>query len=109
VVTQIAFQHEGKTETTENGVKLTAGHWYMKIMYYERSPPTSETNFRLDKTSELIIDVEGVIFVEPMRLTPVRATRKHVNQTSGLSVLVHLVDHTEIVSRIEAALDSLSI
>jgi hypothetical protein len=27
VVTQIAFQNEGKTETTENGVKLTAGHW----------------------------------------------------------------------------------
>ena len=68
LVTQIAFQHEGKTETTENGVKLTAGHWYMKIMYYERSPPIRD-QLSLDKTSELIIDNEGVIFVEPIRLT----------------------------------------
>ena len=83
----------------------------MKKMFYERSPPTSwsETNFRLDKASELIFDVEGVIFVEPIRLTPVRAMRKRVNQNSGLSVLVHLVDHTELNSRTEAALDFLSI
>ena len=74
------------------------------MMHSERRPPISETNwnsFGQDERAEFI-DVEGVIFVEPIRLTP-------VNQTSGLSILVHLVDHTELVSRIEAALDSLSI
>lgn len=29
VVTHIAYQHVGPTRTTDDGVKLTAGHWYI--------------------------------------------------------------------------------
>ena len=75
VVTKAAYKHDGKASVTADGVKLKTNGWYMEVMYYERSPATSETTFRLDRNSNMIIDVEGVVYVEPMQLTPVRPHR----------------------------------
>ena len=113
VVTHIAYQHVGPTRTTDDGVKLTAGHWYMNIMYYDRYPVQSETDFRLNKDSEATIDVEGVIFTAPMRLVPVRSIRTRSSRATPTNrtqhAVVKLLDHDTLIPQIEAALKELSL
>ena len=85
---------------------------YLKVKYYERSPPSSTTTFRFDEDSEMLIDAEGVVFSTPIRLqqvslrrTSARLLKKRVSVVS--SELVSLDAHT--VEDIESSVINLSV
>ena len=114
LVTSVAFQYDGPTKTTEHGVKLNKGQWYITVMFYDRSPPTSEDQFRLNRSYEMIMDVEGVVYIGHITLVEARASRSSgrgsVTVTNkSKTCLMKLQEHTRVVPLIETSLKDLSL
>ena len=112
LVTLVAFQYDGPI--TEHGVKLKKGQWYLTVMFYDRSPPTSEDQFRLNGLYEMVMDVEGVVYIGHITLVEARASRSSgrgsVTVTNkSKTCLMKLQEHTRVVPLIETSLKDLSL
>ena len=74
----------------------------------KETPPTSRGSFVLDQKSEVVIDVEGVIFTEScLALEPARARRSR--GAAGPGSLMKMVNAAAVGLEIEASLRELSL